>query len=159
MSGGRRQLWIVRDISERVRTQREIMESRLKIQDFAEASSDCFWEMDESLKKGIVSSSLESDFPPLVASVLTPDTDGRPPKKLSAESWNELRRHLTQRERFWIRLDLETEPGKVLWLSISGKPVFDLEGHFRGYRGTGRDITREVTAREAAQLAERRLIE
>jgi len=67
MSSGLRQLWIVRDISERVRTQREIMESRLRFQDFAEASSDCFWEMDESLKKVIVSSSLESDLPAQVA--------------------------------------------------------------------------------------------
>jgi PAS domain S-box-containing protein len=159
MSSGRRQLWIVRDISERVRTQREIMESRLRFQDFAEASSDCFWEMDESLKKVIVSSSLESDLPAQVASVLTVDTEGNAPKKISTESWNELRRYLTSRERFWLRLELKTDSENALWLSVSGKPVFDLEGHFRGYRGTGRDITREVTAHEAAQLAERRLIE
>ena len=159
MSGGRRQLWIVRDISERVRTQREIMESRLRFQDFAEASSDCFWEMDESLKKVIVSSSLESDLPAQVASVLTVDTEGNPPAKISGHSWKELRGHLAARERFWLRMDVKTGIGDSLWLSISGKPVFDLEGHFRGYRGTGRDITREINAREAAQMAERRLIE
>ncbi len=159
MSGGGRKLWIVRDISERVRTQREIMESRLRFQDFAEASSDCFWEMDESLKKVIVSSSLESDLPAQVASVLTLDADGNPPDKLSENAWKELRGHLSSRERFWLRLDLKTGTSAPLWLSISGKPVFDLEGHFRGYRGTGRDITREVSAREAAQIAERLLIE
>ena len=37
MSGGKRQLWMVRDISERVRAQREIMESRMRFQDFAES--------------------------------------------------------------------------------------------------------------------------
>jgi cell cycle sensor histidine kinase DivJ len=37
--------------------------------------------------------------------------------------------------------------------------VFDLDGNFRGYRGTGRDVTREVVARDAARRAERRLIE
>jgi PAS domain S-box-containing protein len=157
-SSGRRQLWIVRDISERVRTQREIMESRLRFQDFAEASSDCFWEMDESLKKVIVSSSLESDLPAQVASVLTVDAEGNPPDKISEHSWKELRGHLAGRERFWLRLELKNRADS-LWLSISGKPVFDLEGHFRGYRGTGRDVTREVIAREAAQIAERRLIE
>src|SRR5205085_6671423 len=41
----------------------------------------------------------------------------------------------------------------------SGKPVFDLDGKFCGYRGTGRDVTREVATREAARRAERRLVE
>jgi signal transduction histidine kinase len=29
-----------------------------------------------------------------------------------------------------------------IWLSVSGEPVFDAEGRFKGYRGVGRDITR-----------------
>ncbi|WP_439515164.1 PAS-domain containing protein [Oceanibaculum nanhaiense] len=32
-------------------------------------------------------------------------------------------------------------------LRISGVPVFDRKGRFRGYRGTGRDVTREVAIR------------
>jgi len=36
------------------------------------------------------------------------------------------------------------------WLSTSGKPIFDADGSFLGYRGSGRDIT-ELKQREIAQ--------
>jgi signal transduction histidine kinase len=54
---------------------------------------------------------------------------------------------------------LRREDGEILYVAVGGKPVFDLDGHFRGYRGTGRDVSREVVAREAARRAERRLVE
>jgi signal transduction histidine kinase len=48
------------------------------------------------------------------------------------------------------------------WWAVSGKPVFDSEGGFLGYRGTGRDVTAETEARlalmrskEEAELADR----
>src|SRR5205814_10207419 len=34
-----------------------------------------------------------------------------------------------------------TVPGGSVWVSISGEPVFDAQGRFRGYRGVGKDIT------------------
>ena len=159
MSDGRRQLWIVRDISERMRAQREIMESRMRFQDFAEASSDCFWEMDQELSDVTVSASIESDFVARLPSLLRPTPDGHPPAGVGEEGWRALRENLAAREHFRLRLDLEEAPAQKLNVAIAGKPVFDLEGRFRGYRGTARDITHEIEAREAARRAERRLIE
>jgi diguanylate cyclase (GGDEF)-like protein len=37
--------------------------------------------------------------------------------------------------------------GKLLTLSISGKPIFDPDGTFLGYRGVARDVTAEEVAR------------
>ena len=159
MSGGRRQLWIVRDISERKRAQRELLESRLRFQDFAEASSDCFWEMDETLGQVEVSAALKSELSARLASLLTPGPDGRANNGIGRETWRTLRRSLAARQSFRLRLDVPQEDGTMFYVAVSGKPVFDLDGRFRGYRGTGRDITREVVTREAAQRAERRLIE
>ncbi len=159
MSGGRRQLWIVRDISERVRAEREIMESRMRFQDFAEASSDCFWEMDRNLTHAEVSSAMETEVAARLKSLLAPGAKGAKPEGISQEGWRALRHHLSARTRFRLRLDLQRDDGELLYISVSGKPVFDLEGRFQGYRGTGRDVTREVTARVAARRAERRLIE
>src|SRR5581483_11430435 len=34
--------------------------------------------------------------------------------------------------------------GQLRWLSVSGEPVFDESGAFRGYRGTGKDVTESV---------------
>lgn len=159
MTDGQRQLWIVRDISERVRAQHEIMESRMRFQDFAEASSDCFWEMDHTLCHVEVSSAAESDLVTRLPSLLTPGPGSRVPPGVAEDSWRALRQHLSARQRFRLRLDLKGEDGETLYVSVSGKPAFDLEGRFSGYRGTARDVTRELVAREAARRAERRLIE
>jgi diguanylate cyclase (GGDEF)-like protein/PAS domain S-box-containing protein len=43
--------------------------------------------------------------------------------------------------------------GHVLWASINGEPVFDLDGNFTGYRGSGRDIS----ARKGAEAEIERL--
>ncbi|HXJ00365.1 MAG TPA: ATP-binding protein [Micropepsaceae bacterium] len=159
MSGGKRQLWMVRDISERVRAQREIMESRMRFQDFAEASSDGFWEMDQTLKHVEVSSAVESELVPRLSALLMPGPDGLPPPGVVEDGWRSLRQNLSARQRFRLRLDMQDANGEMIYVAVSGKPVFDLEGNFRGYRGTGRDVTREVVARDAARRAERRLIE
>src|SRR3546814_13692540 len=43
--------------------------------------------------------------------------------------------------------------GETVWLSINGNPWFDRDGNFRGYRGTGRDITEQVaTDRKSTRL-------
>lgn len=48
------------------------------------------------------------------------------------------------------------ENGQPRWVSISGEPRFDAQGNFRGYWGTGRDVTREVAAEQSVQATEAR---
>ncbi|CAN0561317.1 unnamed protein product, partial [Laminaria digitata] len=43
--------------------------------------------------------------------------------------------------------------GLQQWWSISGKPVFDPDGNFKGYRGTGSNITESVQASEALLIS------
>ena len=159
ISGRKRRLWIVRDISDRVRAQRDILESRMRFEDFADASSDCFWEMDDALRHVEVSSAMDSELVDQIWLLLTPGPDGRVPLGVSQETWQAMRHSMLSRERFRLRLDRRKSDGGMLYVAVSGKPVFDLDGKFRGYRGTGRDVTREVTTRDAARLAERRLVE
>lgn len=45
------------------------------------------------------------------------------------------------------------------FLSLSGLPLFDPEGRFLGYRGTGRDVTEEIAAEDRASLARGRLVD
>lgn len=47
--------------------------------------------------------------------------------------------------------------GEDCYWSINAKPWFDVDGSFRGYRGTGMDITAEVRERRRAERAERLL--
>jgi light-regulated signal transduction histidine kinase (bacteriophytochrome) len=52
------------------------------------------------------------------------------------------------------------DPDGLHWVAVSGEPIFDEAGAFRGYRGVGRDITRrrkrEAALREAHDLLEAR---
>ena len=49
--------------------------------------------------------------------------------------------------------------GEQRHIRISGTPLFDAQGAFRGYRGIGSDITAEVQAERQAAEAQRRLID
>ena len=42
-----------------------------------------------------------------------------------------------------------------MYVRASGKPVFDANGEFRGYRGTGTDVTAIMRAQEALRESER----
>src|SRR6185436_7778737 len=120
MWGSHRQLWIVRDISERVRAEREIMESRLRFQDFAEASSDCFWEMDSELTNAEISAAAESHVAGWLKLLLAPGKKAAKPEGISNGGWRALRHHLSARTRFRLRLDLQREDGETFFISLSG---------------------------------------
>ena len=49
--------------------------------------------------------------------------------------------------------------GRPIWLRLSGVPVFDEAGAFSGYRGVASDVTAQFMAEEAAQNAQRQLID
>ena len=57
-----------------------------------------------------------------------------------------LEAHRPFRDLQWYRLD---GAGKLQIANISGKPIFDSEGRFLGYRGIGRDITESKRSEEA----------
>ena len=42
-------------------------------------------------------------------------------------------------------------------MSVSGKPIFDADGSFRGYRGTGQDVTARVEVETALRDMNARL--
>ena len=44
--------------------------------------------------------------------------------------------------------------GSPMYVKASGKPVFDANGEFRGYRGTGVDVTEHKRAEQALRRSE-----
>src|SRR6185437_23377 len=48
-----------------------------------------------------------------------------------------------------------TRNGSPMYVKASGKPVFDANGEFRGYRGTGTDVTAIMQAQEELRESER----
>jgi PAS domain S-box-containing protein len=131
-----------------------VLEREQRFQDFAEASSDWFWEMDENLRFCFFSDRY-TDVTGVPQSVLlgkTREETGIPGVDPAAweQQLKDLRAHRPFRNFIHPR---RKATGETVWLSINGNPWFDRAGTFRGYRGTGRDITAQVATQKALQGA------
>ena len=130
-------------------TEHELTEGKLKsseerFKDFAETSADWFWEIDEHLYftylsgKNLNIFSIEPE---------SGDSTGDKPAHYSdwfekPEQWHVhyqiLQIHLPF-ENF--RIKRTRSDNSAGFMSLTGKPIFDAEGKFKGYRGTGRDVS------------------
>ena len=77
----------------------------------------------------------------------------QPALNLSEEDWERHRAQLAWHQPYRdLELQHLTEDGHLVWVSLSGQPVFDEIGTFVGYRGIGRDITVQKRAEQMREL-------
>jgi PAS domain S-box-containing protein len=122
----------------------------------AEIASDWFWEMDNNLRFTEFSGRNYK-----ATGHLPSDLIGKTRPEVAAENIDDPRwqRHLADLAarrpfhdfRYWM-----TAPSGRLYVSISGKPLFNADGRFRGYRGTGTNITAQIEAEQALKESEER---
>jgi diguanylate cyclase (GGDEF)-like protein len=122
-----------------------LSEGKETLRAYAEMSVDWFWEQDAGFQfrqKTNTPFVTESD----VTGKTRWDIAGA---AMSEERWAPHKADLAARLSFrnfcWERIDSD---GSRHFLTISGNPLFDRDGAFSGYRGTGREITAEVEAKE-----------
>lgn len=120
-----------------------------RLQDFAEISSDWFWETDNENRFTWVSPAVEDLLGVTPESLFgTSRESGMLPN-----SWEShlsiLKQHLPFRNFVYHH---QASPQEI-WVRISGKPVFDDDGVFIGYRGIGTDITQDTLALQEATNA------
>ncbi len=137
----------VQDITERKRTERALQESEERLRDFAEATSDWFWEMDADLRFSYISDRITAvaDLDPqnLIGKTRWEFAGAGPEDGI----WRRHEADLLARVSFRnFRYERVGGDGKRQYFSLSGKPVFDQRGDFTGYRGTGTNIAAEVEA-------------
>ncbi len=114
------------------------------LEDFAGIASDWFWETDQAHRFTYFSDRMEE-----VTKLKTADLLGRRRDLIATHpagaDWqahlDDLHAHRPFRN-FEYRIIRPTD-GSILWLRVAGEPLFDPQGQFIGYRGTGHDITRE----------------
>ena len=129
-----------------------LRESERRFRDLAEASSDWFWEQDENLRFTYLSSHA-GNHSGLAANAHI----GKTRRELGSlgpteREWDEHEATLRARKPFKdFRLHRVLADGTTRHMSMSGVPVFDEEGRFKGYRGTGHDATAEVAGRDELQ--------
>ena len=146
------------DISERVAAEAALEEGEARFRDFARAASDYFWETDENLRFSYFSQRF-SEVTGVTAERLigkTRQESGIEPD-VDPEAYQQHLDDLTAHRPFRNFIHPRTLPdGTVVHLSISGTPLFDEDGIFKGYRGTGTDISERRRAEEALRESEQR---
>lgn len=133
--------------------QASLRESENRFLNFATASSDWFWEMGPNLRFTWFSDEIEKVTGVSRNVLLNRKRSEVPGSDSDTTNWDEHFETLRNRapfRNFEYKVKLSD---REQWLRTSGVPVFDERGEFKGYRGTGADITAEVQAREAADQA------
>jgi PAS domain S-box-containing protein len=122
--------------------------------DFAAASSDWFWETDAEHRFTWFSDRVEA-----ITGVPVEFHIGKSRLELAAdqveqEKWIAHKKALEARQPFRdFRYLRQGHDGRLQHMSASGVPFFDAVGSFKGYRGTGTDISAEVNAMKMAASA------
>jgi len=122
---------------------------------YARMSADWVWEQDADLRFTFVSR------PPTVEVEVFPgDNVGKRRDELdlvieNQEAWQRHLDDLAARRPFrHFAYGRRDNDGRIRHILISGDPIFARDGTFRGYRGTGADVTAERDAIQRAQAAE-----
>ncbi|MEM9331709.1 MAG: PAS-domain containing protein [Pseudomonadota bacterium] len=132
----------------------ELDDNKERFKAFAEANSDWFWEMDAELRFIHFSDGFEpstgvhpNEFVGKKRTEVA--TQGVDVEDL-AQHLDDLENHRPFRDFTYMR---EIKDGKTVWLAVSGNPIFDRKGNFRGYLGSGRNVTEQIERKHELQKA------
>ncbi len=133
------------DNTEQALSEQMLAESEQRFKSYAEASADFFWEMDKSLRFTYMSEQAESAFGLSVNELIglsSQDFAKNTKLEEELESWTEQLDRLLHYQRFHdFEFKWKHPNGSMHVIRYNGIPLYDNEGHFKGYRGTGRDVT------------------
>ncbi len=133
------------DVTEHKHQEALIRASERRFKDIAESASDWIWEMDADLRFSYLSDRFYE-----VSGYERGDVVGRTREEIAGErnvaeapeTWRRLRDDVAHGRSFRnFNYMSKTKSGSPLHVRISGRPYYDGEGTFQGYRGTGTDIT------------------
>ncbi len=139
---------IGRNITQRKRTKRSLREVAERFRSLTELSSDWYWEMDDNLRFTYVSEGIRKVRGVAPESLIGKrrwESDHVGGDEEMARHRATLEGHLPFKDFVLAR---RTSDGRITYVSHAGKPIFDDQGNFRGYRGVARDITAQVQAEE-----------
>ena len=116
------------------RREKVLIETEQKLRDYLAVSSDWLWEQDVERRLTMASSN-----------TVGIDTDAL----IGKVSWDNIPKNMTDEQIAAYDADMAAErpfrglrvqqadaEGRPLCLNINGKPIYDVDGNFRGYRGT-----------------------
>ena len=134
-----------------------LLESEERFRRLTQLSSDWYWEQDAEFRFVDMSSGAQTRVGLAPQGFIGKKRWDFPWINMSEEDWAAHRAQLERHEPFHdLQLRRRDANGEITVISVSGKPVFDAQGRFTGYRGVGRNITeRKRTKRNLRQIVER----
>ncbi|MGE5130687.1 MAG: ATP-binding protein, partial [Sphingomonadaceae bacterium] len=133
--------------------ERRLRESEGRFRSLANLSSDWYWEQDAELRFTSYSGDVEEKSGRSVSASRGRRRWELPDTTPLAGDWQAHQEALAARLPFRdFEMRRALPDGSERYLSISGEPVYDEAGAFRGYRGSGRDITERKRAEQRLAL-------
>jgi diguanylate cyclase (GGDEF)-like protein/PAS domain S-box-containing protein len=133
---------IMSDVHERKHAEEALRQSEERFRSLTELSSDLYWEQDDEYRFTSLSGTGSARSKELGFDFVGKKRWEQGYLNMSAVDWSAHMAILDARQPFHdlelCRLD---DCGKKIWVGVSGEPVFDASGVFKGYRGVGKDIT------------------
>ncbi len=120
-------------------------------------AADWYWEMDDQFRFTHL-----SEVTPGISGVPLSERIGRTPWEIADigvpnEALDTHRADLEARRSFQsFPVRRRDSSGRVRYAHVSGEPLFDARGVFKGYWGVGRDVTAELKAQQAMAASETR---
>lgn len=159
-SGGRVEfVGSVTDITATKEAERRLRESEQRFRDYAETASDWFWETGPDHRVTLISEHSDTVTVPAGLIGLT-RWDIAPDADLEPEKWRQHRAaldaHIPFRDLVYRSRDRNGQP---IYVRTSGKPFFDANDNFLGYRGVCTDVTAAIRADQAEEALRKAQIE
>jgi diguanylate cyclase (GGDEF)-like protein/PAS domain S-box-containing protein len=133
---------LIDDVIERQRAETALQHSEQRFRQLVAMSSDWYWEQDEQLRFTAIAGG-QGEKAGLGAERIIGKTRWETVPGMEATEWGQAHIALTGAHQPFTNLEYEVvdDEGGTRWFCVNGQPVFDELGGFRGYRGTGTDIT------------------
>ena len=138
------------DVTERKRVAQALRESEAKFRDYAETASDWFWEIGPDYKFTLLTENAFGSNP--TDRIGTACWDYALDLETEPEKWRLIRETFDSRKPFRdFVYCVVGGNGSPMYARASGRPVFNASGEFRGYRGTGADVTAITRAQQVEE--------
>ena len=156
---GPRYIGAIRLLTDRETLEQALLDTAARFRDLAESASDWFWEMDANLRFTYLSERF-SELTHISRSAVLGKTRKDLIFNADGDHQNSHIDDLVNHRPFKdFTYPIRLSDGSIGHFRVSGNPLFDSTGAFKGYRGTGRNVTSEIDAQNKARAAESLLVD